>query len=218
MQARFLVMEGVDGSEQTTQAEGLFAWMRSLGRDPVHLREPGTTQMGERLRRVLLDPDREPCSPRTEALLFFAARGELLRQEVAPALAAGRDVICERFTPSTLAYQGQDPDDRKFILALDEIVVGAHQPDLVLLLDLPASSSWQRTQSRAGNAELDAMEARGLEFLEQVRTGYLAYAAARSRQSALLEVDGWERERVQTALRAQLMDRFPNEFSEQMEA
>jgi len=218
MQARFLVMEGVDGSGKTTQAEGLLAWMRSLGRDPVHLREPGSTQMGERLRSLLLDPDREPCSPRTEALLFFAARGELLRQEVAPALAAGRDVLCERFTPSTLAYQGQLPDDRDFILALDEIVVGAHQPDLVLLLDLPADRSWQRTQSRAGNTELDAMEVRGQEFLEQVRTGYLAYAAARPQQSALLEVDGWDRERVQTALRKQLQSRFPNEFAGQIEA
>jgi dTMP kinase len=218
MQARFLVMEGVDGSGKTTQAEGLLAWMRSLGRDPVHLREPGTTQVGERLRSILLDPNRDPCSPRTEALLFFAARGELLRQEVAPALAAGRDVICERFTPSTLAYQGQEPDDREFILALDEIVVGAHQPDLVLLLDLPASRSWQRTRSRAGNAELDAMEARGLDFLEQVRAGYLAYAVARPHQSALLEVDDWDRERVQFALRKQLQERFPKEFAGKIEA
>lgn len=218
MQARFLVMEGVDGSGKTTQAEALLAWMRSLGRDPVHLREPGSTQMGERLRSLLLDPQREPCSPRTEALLFFAARGELLRQEVAPALAAGRDVLCERFTPSTLAYQGQDPSDRDFILALDEIVVGVNQPDLVLLLDLPASTSWQRTQSRAGNAELDAMESRGLDFLEQVRTGYLAYAAARAKQSALFDVDGWDRERVQVALRKQLQVRFPNEFPSGTEA
>jgi dTMP kinase len=218
MQARFLVMEGVDGSGKTTQAEGLLAWMRALGRDPVHLREPGTTPMGEALRGLLLDPDREPCSPRTEALLFFAARGELLRQEVAPALAAGRDVICERFTPSTLAYQGQSPEDRAFILALDELVVGADQPDLVLLLDLPAGRSWERTQSRAGNAELDAMEARGLAFLEQVRAGYLAYAAARPQQSVCLEVDGWDRDRVQTELRAQLMNRFPDEFAHRVKA
>jgi dTMP kinase len=218
MQARFLVMEGVDGSGKTTQAEALLAWMRSLGRDPVHLREPGTTQIGERLRKLLLDPNRDPCSPRTEALLFFAARGELLRLEVAPALAAGRDVICERFTPSTLAYQGQSPDDREFILDLDEIVVGAHQPDLVLLLDLPASRSWQRTQSRAGKAALDSMESRGLEFLERVRAGYLAYAAARPQQSALLEVDGWDRDRVQVALRQQLQSRFPHEFAGQLEA
>jgi dTMP kinase len=214
MQARFLVMEGVDGSGKSTQAEGLLSWLRSLGRDPVHLREPGTTQMGERLRALLLDPDREPCSPRTEALLFFAARGELLRQEVAPALAAGRDVLCERFTPSTLAYQGQTAEDRAFILALDEIVVGAHQPDLVLLLDLPANHSWARTQERAGSRDLDAMEARGLAFLEQVRAGYLAYAAARPQQSVLLEVEGWDRERVQAALRAQLVDHFPSEFCE----
>lgn len=218
MQARFLVMEGVDGSGKTTQAEELLRWMRSMGRNPVHLREPGSTQMGEQLRKILLDPQRESCSPRTEALLFFAARGELIGQEVAPALAAGRDVICERFTPSTLAYQGQSAADREFILALDELVVGDCQPDLVLLLDLPAATSWQRTQARADGVDLDGMESRGLRFLEQVRAGYLSYAQARPQQSALLAVDGWSRERVQDALREQLQQRFPSEYSQQTEA
>lgn len=218
MAARFLVMEGVDGSGKTTQAEGLLAWMRAQGRDPVHLREPGTTQMGERLRAILLDPEREPCSPRTEALLFFAARKELLRREVVPALEAGRDVLCERFTPSTLAYQGQTEADRAFVLSLDELVVGEHQPDAVIVLDLPVATSWKRTHARAGDAALDAMESRGRSFLEAVRTGYRSYADARPSQTLWLDVDELDRAQVQERLRAQLAERFPEDFSAAVEA
>lgn len=212
MAARFLVMEGVDGSGKTTQAEGLLAWMRAQGRDPVHLREPGSTQMGERLRSILLDPERESCSPRTEAMLFFAARKELLLREVVPALQAGRDVLCERFTPSTLAYQGQTEADRAFVLAMDELVVGAHQPDAVIVLDLPVATSWQRAHARAGAEVLDAMESRGHSFLEAVRTGYRSFAEARPDQTLWLDVDGLNRETVQQRLREQLTERFPQEF------
>ena len=212
MAARFLVIEGVDGSGKTTQAEELLAWLRSLGRDPVHLREPGSTQVGERLRALLLDAERDAVAPETEALLFFAARRELLRQEVAPALAAGRDVLCERFTPSTLAYQGQDEAAAEFILALDELVVGAQQPDAVIILDLPVETSWQRTQSRAGQEALDGMEARGRAFLQKVREGYLQYAAARPERSLLLDVDGLDRDTVQQQLRSRLQQHFPAEF------
>lgn len=212
MAARFLVMEGVDGSGKTTQAEGLLAWMRAQGRDPVHLREPGTTQMGERLRAILLDPQRESCSPRTEAMLFFAARKELLLREVVPALRSGRDVLCERFTPSTLAYQGQTAEDRAFVLAMDELVVGAHQPDAVIVLDLPVATSWERAHARAGEEVLDAMESRGHAFLDAVRTGYRSYADARPDQTLWLDVDGLDRETVQERLRAQLMERFPQDF------
>ena len=218
MAARFLVMEGVDGSGKTTQAEGLLAWMRAQGRDPVHLREPGTTQMGERLRAILLDPDRETCSPRTEALLFFAARKELLLREVVPALMSGRDVVCERFTPSTLAYQGQTEADRDFVLALDERVVGEHQPDAVIVLDLPVATSWERAHTRAGENVLDAMESRGRDFLEAVRTGYRSYAKARPDQTLWLDVDGMDRAEVQERLRAQLSERFPQDFSTSVEA
>lgn len=213
MAARFLVLEGVDGSGKTTQAERLLTWLGELGRDPVHVREPGSTELGERLRALLLDPTRERCSMQSEALLFFAARAELLQQKILPALEAGHDVLCERFTPSTLAYQAHTPVEQDFVLALDRVVVGDHQPDLVLLLDLPAEVSAARAEARAGDDALDGMEARGLAYLEAVREGYLGYARARSEQSVVLNVEGADREAVQQHLRHTLVERFPHEYS-----
>ncbi len=186
--ARFLVLEGVDGSGKTTQAGRLMAWLQAQGRDPLHLREPGSTAFGEGVRRLLLDPDLQQRDPRSEALLFFAARRALLLQQVQPALAAGRDVVCERFTPSTLAYQGGAPADARFILALEELVVEAElRPHKVLILDMDPAESLARASQRA---PADGFEQRGLEFLRRVRQGYLAYAAAHPQRVELLPVDG----------------------------
>ncbi|MBC8406436.1 MAG: dTMP kinase [Planctomycetes bacterium] len=209
MTARFLVLEGVDGSGKTTQANALVAWLRTLGRDPVHFREPGTTPLGERLRKILLEPGRESWHPRSEALLFFAARRELLHCLVQPALQAGRDVVCERFTPSSLAYQGQADADADFILDLDHLVVGPElQPDRVIVLDLPVSESLQRLglrNAKTGKA-MDGMEERGSDFLRAVRKGYLRYAAAREQQTALMDVSGMTAEQVQSQIRADLQE------------
>jgi len=186
MRGRFLVIEGVDGSGKSTLAHGLVEQLSAAGHDPLHIREPGTTQIGERVRELLLASDREPMDSRSEALLFFTSRNELLRTIIQPALEAGRPVICERFTPSTLAYQGQDQDAADFILELDRIVVAPElQPDLVLILDLEPCVSLARAETRSTP---DAFEARGIGFLEAVRAGYLKYAEARSDCTALMDV------------------------------
>ncbi len=96
MTAKFWVFEGMDGAGKSTQAGLLFDKLASEGRNPIHVREPGTTTLGESLRNMLLDANRENWHQRSEALLFFAARNELLRQQIAPALAAGSAVICDR--------------------------------------------------------------------------------------------------------------------------
>ncbi|MBT3340970.1 MAG: dTMP kinase [Planctomycetes bacterium] len=186
MRGRFLVIEGVDGSGKSTLARHLVEQLAAAGHEPLHIREPGTTQIGERVRDLLLASDREPMDSRSEALLFFTSRNELLRKEIEPALAAGRPVICERFTPSTLAYQGQEDASAEFILALDQLVVAPEvQPDLVLILDLEPSVSLARAETRSTP---DAFEARGIGFLEAVRAGYLKYAAARPELTALMDV------------------------------
>jgi len=196
-------MEGVDGSGKTTQAERLCAWLRQQGRQPLHIREPGTTELGEQVREILLAPHQQEWTPSAEAMLFFAARRELLLKEVLPALRGGQDVICERFTPSTLAYQGQDSRDRDFILNVDAVVVADSQPDAVLILDLPAEESLARAQHRAELAgeQLDGMEARGLAYLQQVRDGYIAYATARPERSHLLDTNGLDPDQVERAVR-----------------
>jgi len=186
MKGKFLVLEGMDGCGKSTQADALVAWMSDQGHQPLHVREPGTTSVGENLRQLLLDPDRQAWDPKTEALLFFAARTELLRQCVVPALKKGQDVVCERFTPSTLAYQGHEPEMADFILSLDAMLIPpSEQPQLTLILDLDPEVAFRRTHQR-GSA--DGMEKRGVDFQRQVRQGYLRYAKARPLASKVLSV------------------------------
>ena len=165
---RFLVLDGIDGCGKTTQAELLCA---ALARDtaprPLHLREPGSTAVGERIRAILLHPDLV-LSPPVEALLFAAARRQMLIDLVAPSLAQGRDVVCERFHPSTFAYQavagGLDEDE---VLDLLHTWAGKPKPDLVVLLDLDVEEA-----ARRRGAPTDRIEAKGLDFLRVVAEGY----------------------------------------------
>lgn len=175
----------MDGCGKTTQAEKLKAALKADGRDPLHLREPGSTGLGEGLRAMLLDTKREDWDPRSEALLFFAARNQLLRELVAPALAASRDVVCERFTPSTLAYQGQTPELRQWVLDLHRLVVAEQRPDCVFILDLDAEESFARVGGDTGH---DSFESRGVSFQQKVREGYLAYAEAFPKTSKVISV------------------------------
>lgn len=198
MNAKFLVLEGMDGTGKTTQATRLVAKLETAGRRPLHLREPGTTDLGERLRDILLDSTRTQISPRTEALMFFASRAEMLDSEVAPALAAGRDVVCERFTPSTVAYQGLDQELTQFVFALDSLVVeSALSPALVIILDLSAEESLARATDRS---TADNFEARGIEFQQQVRAGYRAYAEQRPAHTRVIEVAGLDPDQVEAAI------------------
>lgn len=207
MRGRFIVLEGLDGSGKTTQAEHLVAWLAAAGRRPLHMREPGGTPLGEELRKLLLAPARPRPDARSEALLFFAARAELLRTEVAPALEAGRAVVCERFTPSTLAYQGQTDELAAFVLALDELVVPPDlQPDLVLILDLDPSESLGRAGQRSTP---DGFEARGRAFQEAVRRGYLRYAAARPEHAHVVPVGGLDAAAVEAEVRRRVAALWP---------
>ena len=186
MTAGFWILEGMDGSGKSTQAELLVQKLQETGRRPLHLREPGSTSLGESLRRMLLDAERQSWDPRSEALLFFAARNELLRSQVGPALGSGRDVVCERFTPSTVAYQGQEQGVADWVFELDRLVVPPElQPHGVLILDLEAEVSFARVGGVAGP---DGFERRGLGFQQRVREGYLAYAEVHPRRTKVIPV------------------------------
>lgn len=207
MEAGFWVLEGMDGSGKSTQAEILVDWLQEQGRNPLHLREPGSTGLGEGLRRMLLDADREAWDPRSEALLFFAARNELLRSEIGPALRAGRDVVCERFTPSTVAYQGQQEGMADWVLSLDRLVVPMElQPHGVLILDLDAQTSFART---AVEEAPDGFERRGVDFQERVRQGYLAYALAHPDRTQVISVQEKTIAEVSAVMRAAVEERRP---------
>jgi len=169
MRGLFVTLEGVDRSGKTTQARLL---CEALGPDAVCVREPGGTPVGERVRELLRDPALDPGLP-AEALLFAAARAELVRAVIRPALAAGRTVVCDRFLDSSLAYQGLARGlGRDAVARLNELGVEGLEPDLTLLLALdPALAA-----ARAG--EIDRLEGEGAALQERVARAYEELAAA----------------------------------------
>lgn len=168
----FVVLDGIDGCGKSTQARRLAAELeRRTGTRTHHLREPGSTSLGEALRALLLSREHRP-SARVEALLFAAARAQMLDELVEPALLRGEHVVCERFHPSTFAYQavagglGED-----LVLGLLHGFAGAPKPDLVVLLDVPVAAA----SARRG-AATDRIEDKGAAFQARVAEGYRRYA------------------------------------------
>lgn len=169
----FIVFEGIDGAGKTTQARALVARLRRQGRRVQLVREPGSTGLGERVRRILLSR-KTSLVPQAELLLFAAARAQLVGEVVRPLLDAGVMVIADRFTPSTWAYQGSGRGlSAEALRCLEEIVTHGLEPDLVFLLDVPAEVALQRK-----GVLLDRVEREGLAFLESVRQRYHALAEA----------------------------------------
>jgi dTMP kinase len=158
----FITLEGIDRSGKTTQARLLADALGAL-----LLREPGGTEAGERIRELLADPELA-LDPVSELLLFGAARAELVRREIRPALESGRDVVCDRFTDSTLAYQGAARGlGTEAVTELNRIATGGLAPDLTLLLRIEPGPAAQRE----GEAE-DRFEREGLELQSSVAAAY----------------------------------------------
>ncbi|MDP9209483.1 MAG: dTMP kinase [Actinomycetota bacterium] len=170
---RLIAFEGVEGSGKSTQLELLRQALVGRGREVVVTREPGGTPAGERMRAVLLDPGVE-LHPRAEALLFAAARAELVDAVIRPALERGAVVLCDRYLDSSLAYQGDARGlGRGPVEEVNRFATGGLLPDLVVLLDLDPSSGLRR---RSG--ELDRIEAQDLAFHRRVRQAFCDLAAA----------------------------------------
>ncbi len=168
----YLVLDGPDGGGKSTQAQRLCGWLQQRGRRVHHLREPGSTPVGEALRNLLLSPATGELLPLSEVLLFTAARAELVVQTIAPALARGEDVIAERCFLSTLVYQSlalEHGIDFDWILDLTRRAHGACLPDAIYVLDLAVEESARRRRSRQD----DRFEARQHAFHGRVRAAYL---------------------------------------------
>lgn len=145
----FITLEGLDGSGKTTQIKRLAAWMQRRGLDAVITRQPGGTATGDRIRALLLDSGSSPLAPMTEMALMFADRAQAIAEVIEPALAAGRIVLCDRFTDSTEAYQGGGRQlGSEPVLDLHRIICGGLQPDLTLLLLPSLESSLTRARRR----------------------------------------------------------------------
>jgi dTMP kinase len=187
----FITIDGPDGGGKTTQAERLRSHLEAAG-IRVHLtREPGGTWLGERLRELLLARTASaaaPTDPLTDALLFNAARRQLVREVIAPALAAGTTVVCARFADSTLAYQGYGagvPLER--LRALAEAATDGLRPDLTVLLDVPVETGL----ARKSPDDITRFEAEfDLAFHRRVRAGFGALAAAEPERFAVIDATG----------------------------
>lgn len=174
----FITLEGPDGAGKTSQAARLAAALAADGVDVVLAREPGGTELGERLREILLQRDDLAIQPLADALLFNASRAQLVAEVIRPALDAGRTVVCARFADSTLAYQGYGAGlDLDLLRRLEAIATGGLRPNLTVLLDLPAEAGL--TRKRRGRADLTRFESRpDLAFHRRVRAGFLRLARA----------------------------------------
>lgn len=181
MRGRFLTFEGLDGSGKSTHLQRAADWLRRRGQTPVVTREPGGTPLGDALRQVFLDHRYQEIDSRVEALLVFASRRQHLVEVIEPALTAGSHVLCDRFTDSTLAYQGRGRGlGASFILDIDRLATDGRRPDATLLFDLPAELARERGQrhQRKGGQGPDRIDAEQLAFYDSVRQGYLELARA----------------------------------------
>jgi dTMP kinase len=182
---RFITFEGIDGAGKSSHVEWLAEWLRAKG-IVVHVtREPGGTELGEKLRALLLS---EPMHLETETLLMFAARREHLARVIEPALAKSEWVVCDRFTDATWAYQGggRGLDKAKFS-ALEHWVHEHLQPDLTLLFDLPLEVARERIV--LANRTLDKFEQERADFHERVRLAYLERANTHPQRVRVIQAD-----------------------------
>ncbi len=171
----FVTFEGIDGSGKSTQVTSLRSSLEDKGIQVIVIREPGGTRIGEKIRSILLDKANTDMSSRTELMLYEAARSQIVDEVILPSLKEGKVVICDRFFDSTIAYQGYARGvDLESINLLNQFAAGGLQPDLTFLLDLPVKAALDRMLIRLG--EKDRLELEGNEFMENVRSGYLAWA------------------------------------------
>lgn len=181
MKGTFITFEGIEGSGKSTQIALFADYLTARGVRHVLTREPGGTPIGDQIRKILLDPANRALDPAAELLLYASSRAQHLREIILPALAGGANVLCDRFSDATLAYQGYGRGlDIEMIRALDRIVTEGMRPDLTLLFDIEAASGVARARGRNNSRGLEAearFENEELAFHERVRQGYLALVA-----------------------------------------
>jgi dTMP kinase len=192
----FITLEGLDGSGKTTQIKRLAVWLTRRGQEPVLLRQPGGTATGDRIREILLDSRSAHVVPMTEMALMFADRAQAIAEVIAPALSAGRIVVCDRFTDSTEAYQGGGRElGSELVLAMHRIVCGGLDPDLTLLLLPGFDASLKRARRRNQRVEAETGSSEGRfeqekdAFFRRVWEKYREIAAREPDRVVLIEGD-----------------------------
>ena len=186
-QAHFITVDGIDGVGKSTQIRRLEALLADLGLDCLVTRDPGSSEIGARLRALLLESELE-MHRRTEAMLFMASRCEMVEMTIRPTLQSGKSVISDRFLLANVVYQsvGQQASavDPETLWQLGELADGGLRPDLTLLLDMPAESAMNRIDRPA-----DRMESRGVDYMESVRQAFLDQLPRSSPVTAVINAD-----------------------------
>jgi dTMP kinase len=205
---RFITFDGGEGAGKSTQAARLAARLQATGIEVVRTREPGGSQGAEALRELLVHGGADRWSPTAETLMMYAARSDHLERVIRPALAAGAWVVCDRFSDSTRAYQGAGGGvPTELIETLDKAVVLGDQPDLTLIIDVPAELGLERAQTRGGGARF---EGKGLAFHRRLREGFLAIARAEPDRCVVLDgaaAPDDVADRIWKAVQSQLIER-----------
>ena len=188
MNGLFITFEGGEGCGKSTQIAALKARLEAMGKTVVQTREPGGTALGEYVRSLLqYDDAGQGMSPEAELLLFAASRAQHVRELVAPAIAEGQIVLCDRFLDSTTVYQGvARAIDSKKVDTINQFAIGDTKPDLTILIDLPPEIGLARVHARS-NGKLDRMEKEAIEFFQAVRQGYLDLAKSEPKRFLVLD-------------------------------
>jgi dTMP kinase len=176
---RFINFEGPDGCGKSTQMRLVAARLRQAGHEVVETVEPGGTSIGNQIRAILLDPANQELCPTAEMLLYFAARAQNTDQIVTPALGQGKIVLSDRWTDSTMAYQGLGRGlGEELVNALDAVACRGMKPDRTILIDIDPEASLARARARSReNSSADRMEEQSAGFHRRVREAYLSMAA-----------------------------------------
>jgi len=192
----FFSFDGLDGVGKSTQAQLLAQWLRDEGYEVVQCRDPGSTKVGEKVRDLLLDT-RAVISLRAEALLYMAARAQMVEEIIAPALRSGKVVVSDRFLLSNVVYQGHAGGlDVDMLWRLGEIATAGVRPDVTFLLDMDPAAAAGRL-----DRPLDRMEQKGDAFRQRLRQGFLAEAARPDSRIVVISAEG-SIEAVQQRIRA----------------
>ena len=200
MSGCLVTLEGGEGAGKSTVIQALEAHLVRRGIEFLRSREPGGTELGERIRELLLHPGEHSVDPRAELLLMFASRAQLVSERLRPALARGQWVLCDRFTDASFAYQGGGRGlDPALIAELERQVVGL-RPDLTLLLDVPVEVGLQR--ARARDLPADRIESESEPFFERVRAAYRARAVAEPQRFRLVDASAPLEQVVDSAVEA----------------
>lgn len=206
MSGLFITLEGPDGCGKTCQIPGIAEYLRNQGMDVLTTREPGGTEISEQVREVIMSMRNKAMHPRTEILLFQSARAQLVEEVIRPALLAGKIVVCDRFTDSTMAYQGYGHQtDLVFLRKLLDFTTGSLHPDLTLLLDVDVETGLKRRQ--AGGGEWNRLDDYDLDFHRRVRAGYHELAQQEPRRWVTVDASRTKDE-IQQTLRSVLKDRM----------